>query len=753
MRRFYPLLLPTALAIAGCSNGASNDAAPGGTSTANAAAPTSSANATASAIRKPPPTREGSTIVRAPNDDALYVADEDHGVVRKIPLPFDAAAPFVSIPVPGQPAQVLALHDRVLVTIRSEGGAPPAAPGRENGAPDAIPATSGTPAAGAPPPAAPAPPAKSPGSAKSRIPASPTGPGLLLIMKPDAAAGLVEVARVTLPADAWGIAVTPDDKTAIVSSAWTHQVSAIDLATAKKTWSIDVPREPRAVVVRPDGASAYVTHLVGGAITRIDGISGQPSTKPVSLPPSPLRSPSGKTLDGTLAYSGVLSPDGSRLFVARHAIGALGEAAWFGAATVDVLLTASDSPLAPKREANLPRAESELTKQMRPHAEESHGSFPRAAHTPFSAPRAIAYKKRTQTLLVASEGTNAVVELDARAVDPSLFVKSTIRVGSKPDNLIPVATVGGAPSGLALSADESTLWVHCRTTSDIIEVRFSDKPSSEKSSKDLARLRLGEDLLDEKDAKGRRIFYDATDSITSGGVSCAGCHPDGRDDGHVWHEATFKARFADKEEANFLGDGDQAPFESTKQVGFARQTPMLAGRVSAAGPYGWHAESPDLVARLIAGFKLHRWGQVSTTYGDGELLGRAQYLAPFLRHGLVPPPRDVHPLTPEEARGKEIFMSDQARCAKCHAPETEYTDRIAIPLFPKLAPITGFKEEENQQFKTPSLLYVSGTAPYFHDGRASSLEVLIERNGDRMGKTSHLSAEDRRALVAFLRTL
>lgn len=734
MRRFVSLLVPTALAIAGCNSGSSSGA-PGSAASGVTSAAALPASAAPAAPRRPPPTREGGTLVRAPTDDALYVADEDHGVVRRIPLPFDPAAPVSTIAMPGLPAQVLALEDRVLVTVRSEGGVPPSAPAPGEGS------------AGAPPGSAAGHAGKPPRSAKvSRIPVSPTGPGLLLILRPDPAAGLVEVARVALPADAWGIAVTPDEKTALVSSAWTHQVSAVDLATAKKTWSIEVPREPRAVVVRPDGASAYVTHLVGGMITRIDDLAAQPRVRPVSLPPSPLRSPSGKTLDGTLAYSATLSPDGSRFFVARHAIGALGEAAWFGAATLDVLLTADDTPLAPKRDVGLPRVDAEIAKQMQAMSTESQGNFPRSEHAPFSAPRAVIYRKRTSTLLVASEGTNRVVELDARVVDPTMFVRRTLEVGTDRDSLIPVARSCGAPSGLALSADESMVWVFCRTTDDVVEVPF-DRPSKAA----YARLRLAEDLLGEADGKGRRIFYDAIDRITSGGVSCAGCHPEGRDDGHVWHEAKIPTRSGDA--TNFLGDGDQAPLERTLSVGYARQTPMLAGRITANGPYGWHAESPDLVARLKAGFGLHRWGTLETTYGDGELVGRAQYLTRFLRHGLVPPPRDVHPMTPEEARGKEIFTSDQARCSRCHAPESEYTDRMAYPLSPKLPAKAGFEDEQDQQFKTPSLFFVAGTPPYFHDGRASSLEALLEQNGDRMGRTSHLSREDRAALVAFLRTL
>ena len=85
-------------------------------------------------------------------------------------------------------------------------------------------------------------------------------------------------------------------------------------------------------------------------------------------------------------------------------------------------------------------------------------------------------------------------------------------------------------------------------------------------------------------------------------------------------------------------------------------------------------------------------------------------------------------------------------------PATEYTDRTAYPL-PALPPLRGFHEDPKNDFKTPSLLYISGTAPYFHDGSVATLEQLVESNNDRMGKTNQLSQGDRAALVAFLRTL
>src|SRR4029078_496817 len=101
---------------------------------------------------------------------------------------------------------------------------------------------------------------------------SATGPGLLLVMRPDAEKGLVVETKIELPEDAWGLAVTPDESTALVTSAWTHRVSGVEIATGKKRFSVDVAREPRAVVVHPSGKAAYVTHLVGTDLTRIDGI-------------------------------------------------------------------------------------------------------------------------------------------------------------------------------------------------------------------------------------------------------------------------------------------------------------------------------------------------------------------------------------------------------------------------------------------------------------------------------------------------
>jgi mono/diheme cytochrome c family protein len=313
--------------------------------------------------------------------------------------------------------------------------------------------------------------------------------------------------------------------------------------------------------------------------------------------------------------------------------------------------------------------------------------------------------------------------------------------------------VCGAPTGIALSEDEQHAWVFCRSTYDLATVKLDLHDGGEQKSKPepITYARIAQDPISPEVGLGRRLYYNGTEPIVSGGMGCAGCHPEGRDDGHIWLEVTreFTKSPIFVSGPTVLGE-EVKPDPEAKGYGFARQTPMLAGRLKAAGPYGWHAQSPDLVARLKEGFALHRWWSSPT---DGKTMrDRAEPIIAFAREGLVPPPKRERELTPEEARGKELFLSAATQCATCHVPQTDYTDRIAAPLKHGRPP-KNFSPDPNPAFKTPSLLYVGGTPPYFHDGSAATLEDLIEKNNNRMGKTARLSKEDRAALVAFLKTL
>lgn len=698
---------PTAAPSAQATSSARAAAAPDPSSSARAGGAASSSPSAPNAQSDPP--REGSAIARSPDRDAIFVADEDHSAVRAIALPAEVKSTIIDFKAPGAPAQIVSLGDRLLVTVRQID----------------------------------------------------KGEGALLVLARNGLE-LKESARVELPVDAWGVTVTPDDKIALVTSAWSHKLSAVDLATSKVIWSIDTAREPRGVVVLPPREPgvyrAYINHLVGSDLTRVDFKgSDAPEVKRVELPAAPLLSPPNTKLTASLGYSLALNPKGDRLYVPRIALGALGSSSWFGESTVDVMLTADETLRAPRR-SPLPTArfiEFVAEEMGQPHGRWLPGVTPVMDTTvSITQPRAAVYRRKSNTLLVASEGADALIELDALAIAPTLVSARGYSLAKRPDPVTHIPLHGAAPAGVVLSEDEDVAYVYCRATNDVIIVRIPPEDGSYNVAPPIAvALSSEEDKL----RGGRAMFYNATESIISGGLACAGCHPEGRDDGFTWHEATITVEKSAV--TNFIAGTDLSAFkarwgdltiEGEGGVGYARQTPIIAGRVSAVGPYGWHGESKTLEDRIVAGFGLHRW---FSGYGN-EVMARAyaSQLATFLRLGLTPPPRVERPLTDEERRGKALFESPATQCATCHVPATAYTDRNPVPIKGYKAP-SGFAEDPNPAYKTPSLLFVGGSSPYFHDGRFGTLEKLIEFNQDRMGKTTHLSADDRKALIAFLRTL
>ena len=70
--------------------------------------------------------------------------------------------------------------------------------------------------------------------------------------------------------------------------------------------------------------------------------------------------------------------------------------------------------------------------------------------------------------------------------------------------------------------------------------------------------------------------------------------------------------------------------------------------------------------------------------------------------------------------------------------------------------------QDHGRFKTPTLREIARTAPFMHDGSLSTLDQVIDyydRGGNRNPNLDsaiqplHLPPEDKRAIVAFLRTL
>ncbi len=64
--------------------------------------------------------------------------------------------------------------------------------------------------------------------------------------------------------------ISPDGRTAWVTSESAQQVSVIDIASNRVLKQIKVGRRPRSVAFTPDGAKAYVPGELDGSVTVID---------------------------------------------------------------------------------------------------------------------------------------------------------------------------------------------------------------------------------------------------------------------------------------------------------------------------------------------------------------------------------------------------------------------------------------------------------------------------------------------------
>lgn len=205
---------------------------------------------------------------------------------------------------------------------------------------------------------------------------------------------------------------------------------------------------------------------------------------------------------------------------------------------------------------------------------------------------------------------------------------------------------------------------------------------------------------------GRTLFAIPSAAVSGGTVACQTCHPDGRHDGMVWTKG--RDRF---------------------------QTPVLTGRLGGTAPFHWLGTARTVQASI----------EETVVRLGGEGLPRAALvsLERFVKERLPRvPPGPVRP-APLVDRGRALFESDELACTRCHDPAEAYQD--------------GWRHRlgDAEEIDVPSLRSVRLGAPFLHDGSVRDLDTLLGawNRDDRMGHTSQLSTEDRRALIAFLETL
>ena len=119
--------------------------------------------------------------------------------------------------------------------------------------------------------------------------------------------------------------------------------------------------------------------------------------------------------------------------------------------------------------------------------------------------------------------------------------------------------------------------------------------------------------------------------------------------------------------------------------------------------------------------------------------------------------------TETSERGRVLF--DDLNCAGCHVPRLDsprgpiplYSDLLLHDMGEDLSDGLRFAEASEQEFRTPPLWGVAATAPYLHDGRASTLTEAISMHGGEASRSRNawaaLDASDQADLEAFLLSL
>ncbi len=297
-----------------------------------------------------------------------------------------------------------------------------------------------------------------------------------------------------------------------------------------------------------------------------------------------------------------------------------------------------------------------------------------------------------------------------------------------PSKFVAHIDVAKKPNGIWLDVPERKAYVLNTLSYSISEIDMD-------SFTVLAQHPVTEQIVSDSIQLGMEVFFLATDTRVAkdAWVTCAICHPDGKQDGLVWQQGlgprntTTMQGLAHTGQLHWSGNRDEIQdFEHTflnlmAGTGFVDNPPPELG----APISGASAELDGLSDFILS-------------------LNFAKPLKPeFLDEGAV-------------ERGKVIFESAQTACNTCHLGE-HFTQSVSgVQDLDHVGTQTRADDIiELSQYDTPSLKGLAFSAPYLHDGSASSLlKVINEFNSqDQHGVTSHLTATEQADLVAYMNSL
>ncbi len=567
------------------------------------------------------------------------------------------------------------------------------------------------------------------------------GDVLIATLRNERALAVIDEATFTLRerlptgAEPYGVVATEDGSRFYVAVSLAGVVQEWDTASLTKLRSWPVEGEPRWLALHPNGDSLYVGSAFGGLVHYIDLPSDLVSL--VDVPTVMGFHPTtGEEVALTPRITGdlAISPDGSTLAIPTMQVensspgGDLsapnpGAAVYyappgggrFNAVLLTTAVVGGGEPSEEYWDATLLNVQ--------------HADLGTVAGYPSSA----TFTPDGDTIMLTIESGEAVVSVPTRAsgVSARSGTRNTqgwLQLGTRTQG---IAHSSRGPRGVAFdAAGEGYVFAYHEGAVERIKAsalaeqatpRGSTNPlyvgatsfdfevSGLSTAKAHASDRMFEDMVLTLDQQaGRDLFFSSVDdrmAFNGAGVSCSTCHFEGRNDGLNW------------------------PLERG-----ARQTPSLAGDVSQTAPVTWADGVPSVGDEAFATSQ----GRMG---GFGLSQDSADKVAAFIDFGrhVDVPTRGMQ--TAQILAGEEIFNRADVGCGDCHGGAT-LQDGASHDMLGLSA------------VNTPTLVGITATAPYFHDGSAPTLRAVLEyaRSG-AMGDTSMLDDSEMDALEAYLTSL
>ena len=323
------------------------------------------------------------------------------------------------------------------------------------------------------------------------------------------------------------------------------------------------------------------------------------------------------------------------------------------------------------------------------------------ADEPVNMPFALVFSPSGKTLYLANAGSNDISVID---------LNTNRGIGH--------INVGSNPRGIAITPDGARIFVNNVLDGNLSVINTETLKLTDEIN--LTDIPLPKPILD-----GKRIFNSAAipELTTDNWISCATCHFDGMMDARTWLD---------------FPDGP-------------RNTPNLLG-VMRTPPFHWSGDFDELhdveltIRDIQFGTGLVK-GSTQDSLGTPHA-GLSEELDALVTYMTTLKPIGPQGSTYSESKNRGLSIFNSLGCDSCHVPPL-YTDQILHDVG------TGDPEKEKNshnrglKFDTPSLIGLWLTAPYFHDGSASTLEDVLQI-GTVHNVHHGLNPEDVNNLIEFL---